>query len=557
MSQYFSKGLWLTVLSTTVLALLYYLNSFESPKSDSYDLYLKIRTSKLQPQTAKNAISKATTIEDSLLWLDTYIYVQSRIRSDICLPEILEELKLATKIKNEFYIVEALTKLMYFPDDKKQAYLKEIEKISETSKDPIVKALCYTALSEVMYIRENTIGQVYTLMRIMETLTKDAPYAELMIANTQSRLNRTLVDKKVYDQVKVNFFDYKKWPNLIVRHEATMVDYYIATGKYDSARPLLVKFTSSPYHAKHWADYYAKLGKMDSLKIYLEKEINRWDSEIHYVGVPLRELAKIKVSEGELQTAKILLDKLIKEADEKIEYLDEAIGLNLMAEIFLEQHNYDSTLIMLARNKKFAETNGFFEILARTYQIESRYYKLLGERSKELESTIKYVDYKKKADSLTNPLGMQELLLKENYIKQNEILNLLNKEKHNERVVLLVVSLLAIILTTSLYLNIKQRASKIKKIDEFNRKLLEMNSELDTKVKLRTIELENKNQQLINFAFVNAHKLRAPVATILGLMNLYKNNQLTVQEKEGFVDTINELAQKLDSEIRTTQRALE
>ncbi|CAN0501109.1 unnamed protein product, partial [Phaeothamnion confervicola] len=49
-----------------------------------------------------------------------------------------------------------------------------------------------------------------------------------------------------------------------------------------------------------------------------------------------------------------------------------------------------------------------------------------------------------------------------------------------------------------------------------------INQNLETIVKDRTAELEKKNTALEEAAFINVHKLRAPVASILGLANLLK-----------------------------------
>jgi len=44
----------------------------------------------------------------------------------------------------------------------------------------------------------------------------------------------------------------------------------------------------------------------------------------------------------------------------------------------------------------------------------------------------------------------------------------------------------------------------------------------------KNTELENKNTQLANYAFLNAHKLRAPVATLLGLVMLFDNKHVEI-----------------------------
>ena len=62
----------------------------------------------------------------------------------------------------------------------------------------------------------------------------------------------------------------------------------------------------------------------------------------------------------------------------------------------------------------------------------------------------------------------------------------------------------------------------VEELNAANEELMSMNEMLDNRVLERTAELENRNAQLKEYAFVNAHQLRAPLARILGLANLLK-----------------------------------
>ncbi|MEM7548430.1 MAG: GAF domain-containing protein [Bacteroidota bacterium] len=66
-----------------------------------------------------------------------------------------------------------------------------------------------------------------------------------------------------------------------------------------------------------------------------------------------------------------------------------------------------------------------------------------------------------------------------------------------------------------------------------NRQVRNVNQRLEQMVKERTSELEERNQQLTEYAFINSHILRAPVARVSGLMNLAE-----VLSDEEFKETI-------------------
>jgi ligand-binding sensor domain-containing protein len=83
-----------------------------------------------------------------------------------------------------------------------------------------------------------------------------------------------------------------------------------------------------------------------------------------------------------------------------------------------------------------------------------------------------------------------------------------------------------------------------------------INENLEMMVRERTAELERKNKALEEYAFINAHKLRGPLASILGLINLMnKPNQqgdLTEISKR-----LQQSADELDDVVRSITKAIE
>ena len=88
--------------------------------------------------------------------------------------------------------------------------------------------------------------------------------------------------------------------------------------------------------------------------------------------------------------------------------------------------------------------------------------------------------------------------------------------------------------------------------DEINR----INANLEALIHDRTRELEAKNAALEEYAFINAHKLRSPVASILGLTNLMKKIQIH-DEARVVMDLIHDSTEKLDAIVRSITKAIE
>ncbi len=83
-----------------------------------------------------------------------------------------------------------------------------------------------------------------------------------------------------------------------------------------------------------------------------------------------------------------------------------------------------------------------------------------------------------------------------------------------------------------------------------------INENLEMIVRERTAELERKNQALEEYAFINAHKLRSPVASILGLINLISRTPLDSEGKE-ISKRLQQSADELDEIVRSITKAIE
>lgn len=99
-------------------------------------------------------------------------------------------------------------------------------------------------------------------------------------------------------------------------------------------------------------------------------------------------------------------------------------------------------------------------------------------------------------------------------------------------------------------------ADKTKQIEKLNIELSSMNYMLEQKVSERTFALEIQNKALAEYAFINAHKLRAPVATILGLIGLLQRKHPT-DNYDQLVQHLKTTSEKLDNITRSISSKLE
>ena len=105
-------------------------------------------------------------------------------------------------------------------------------------------------------------------------------------------------------------------------------------------------------------------------------------------------------------------------------------------------------------------------------------------------------------------------------------------------------------------IEIEEKSEELKVLNE---SLKDMNATLELKVAARTEELQIKNQKLQEYTFVNSHKLRAPVARILGLINLldYKNiydSELIVTQLRNSATELDEMTRDIGAKLEADQR---
>ena len=88
------------------------------------------------------------------------------------------------------------------------------------------------------------------------------------------------------------------------------------------------------------------------------------------------------------------------------------------------------------------------------------------------------------------------------------------------------------------------------------KEIKDINENLERLVQQRTLELETKNKALEEAAFINAHKLRSPLASILGLVNLMQtfpmNDEMKVTNSHLQVS-----AKRLDNIVSAITKTIE
>lgn len=92
-------------------------------------------------------------------------------------------------------------------------------------------------------------------------------------------------------------------------------------------------------------------------------------------------------------------------------------------------------------------------------------------------------------------------------------------------------------------------------IEESHKSIQALNENLEALVDERTHQLQIRNDQLKHYAFMNAHEVRGPLSTILGLLQIAEEFS-SLEEKTELIEMIEQSAAKLDRVIRDMHQNL-
>jgi tetratricopeptide (TPR) repeat protein len=256
-------------------------------------------------------------------------------------------------------------------------------------------------------------------------------------------------------------------------------------------------------------------------------------------------------------------------------YLNKDLG-----EYYLQTKRYDSASYYLYKSLSQIKVYDSKDALMLTYQALSNYHEAKKRYDSALyynkiyvEATRKDFDLRRN-DQLASMETHYNLELKSRELQLNqEILR-----SHRSILIFVIVILVVAILSSSLIFILywRYRAAN-KKLTELNAAINEkneeimaqsdelltvneavkrVNSDLESMVENRTHEVKVQNQKLLEYAYFNAHKVRGPLARILGLVNVMDLNG-NDDDLKFLAAKIRESAEEMDEVVREINKKLD
>ena len=245
----------------------------------------------------------------------------------------------------------------------------------------------------------------------------------------------------------------------------------------------------------------------------------------------------------------------------------------LMAEIFQAKGLYKKALtylnLALTQSEKIEAVDVEMDIMSlKSDLFESRgildsalhYYKKFNEIKERLLS-------KEKATEIARIQSDHETAMLR---QQNEASTIQIEQRNTIIFTIVVLFILAVVTAGAFYKQrmIQQKVNELlmhkndqmharsEEIVGMNKNLEDVKNQLEIKIRENRQKLKDQNNLLAAYAYSNAHELRAPVASIMGLVNLLDKANLS-EEDRAIVDHLNASVKELDKVVCSISERLE
>jgi tetratricopeptide (TPR) repeat protein len=326
------------------------------------------------------------------------------------------------------------------------------------------------------------------------------------------------------------------------------------------------------------ADSYLVLGNYEQALVEINKALAlHAEYQFDNIGV-------IYSTAGEIEIK-------LKNYEKALTYFNEAITQSKVAASNQGVINPEWNLFIAAvwiKKNEFTKAKSYIDVgknrISNDKGFAFKYYLTLVSYFKAIQQFDSALVYNEKALALSRDIDKQQsaeaieiVKLNEGYETENELLRQQIERKEFEQKLYGIIAVLAVLSVAFLVyaIVVKKRDYELLQIqndeiaaqseelrsltDELaaqGEALQQSNIILEAKVNERTASLLAKNAQLTDYAFFNAHKLRSPIATLLGLKQLLQFSK-SDEEREQIVEKIFITTEKFDQMVRESQKILE
>jgi tetratricopeptide (TPR) repeat protein len=198
--------------------------------------------------------------------------------------------------------------------------------------------------------------------------------------------------------------------------------------------------------------------------------------------------------------------------------------------------------------------------LSEVLKAKADFHKQLGEYDSAYMALEEYIEIERNVASEKTKKRVAALEFLYEYEK-NQRAMLLQEEQIRYQSTLLTlvipISIISLILAAAWYISFKQKKKAFEDMNSAHQQVLEasriiqgMKDSLEDQVKERTQKILEQNKKLIDYAYINSHKLRGPLARMMGLATLIMK-ETDPAEKQKLLQHLYEVSNEMDNIVRT------
>jgi len=240
-----------------------------------------------------------------------------------------------------------------------------------------------------------------------------------------------------------------------------------------------------------------------------------------------------------------------------------------LSHTLLKRKQYPRAIETALVTKSWAEESGDIDFLGQSAEVLAKAYLETGRYQQSAENFLQFVEVR---DSVLDAESIREasdLAAKIEYEKELTRKELEQKMKDDQEAVELaqerLINNILLLALAGVFVFLVVLTWSIARVRNQNRELkrkgdriLFLNENLERLVKERTQTLEKRNAQLADYVFTNSHRVRGPIARILGLMELYHEGGFpTEEDKEQVFGFVHTAAKEADAVIFEINERLE
>ncbi|MCC5921797.1 MAG: hypothetical protein LAT68_14995 [Cyclobacteriaceae bacterium] len=293
------------------------------------------------------------------------------------------------------------------------------------------------------------------------------------------------------------------------------------------------------------ASNYINLNLLDSALSYTHQSLKLKMKHQMPLGTVYNNIAKAHFLRGDLDSTSFYGYRSISAKIKDQQHVFLNTTYHLLAEMYLRQEQYDSCMVYLQKLDAIIKEFQLEKSNYKTHQLKADLYYKTGDYQEVAYHLIRLnEELKSQTDQnnliLVQSLNLKNLLEKEQKAKELALIEReLNEAKiSSQKYLLISFSILAFTLIVLLYYaySLMKRSKQIQ---------ADQQNEIDR----MTTKLLNNSTKLAKYSDDLSHKIRGPIASILGLLNLIQSAK-TSEEKELYIKKLIEVTPLLDHSIR-------